>query len=165
MCIDWQLTFNGLTGGSTLAMAIFAGIALSSWQKEFKAKKKTEVYENLLTTLYEIDKFLENLLDIYNQENLCETKLEKFSYELKLSAQKILIIGNKSLHVLLENLSSDMEPIKYYSEQNEDGSYHPWYEKFTDNYLKNKNNFRDNLNKSIIEIKKCCVDKLASFYN
>ena len=60
MCIDWQLTFNGLTGVSTLAMAIIAWKALDSWKNEIREKKIFEINKKYIETINKLDNLMNN---------------------------------------------------------------------------------------------------------
>lgn len=166
MCIDWQLTFNGLTGISTFVMAITAITALSSWQKEFKAKKKTEIYEELIYIISKISLFLQNLRNFMNNTSDKKTNEELTSYstKLKLLAVKLKAIKNENLYKLVDNISKEIEPIKHFSEKNDDGSFHAWFEYFNANYLNNRDSFKDNVDKNLNNILNLCNKELQKFY-
>ena len=68
MCINWQLAFNGLTGISTFAMAIFAWKALDTWKNELKFQKRLEIYNDLYLLFFKIEGFLDDLGIIYSRE-------------------------------------------------------------------------------------------------
>ena len=70
MCIDWQLTFNGLTGISTFAMAIIAWKALDSWKNQQKREKLISLFETLNKYLQELQYYeLESTIFSKNARN------------------------------------------------------------------------------------------------
>lgn len=159
-----MLIATWITAVSTLIMCICAIVALTTWKKEFKTNKICGVYEDLLTRTFEIEDFLANLYALYEKEDFCKEKLEKYSNEFKLYSIKLLIVKNAKLSILIKETSEALTPMKYYTGHNGDGSYDLNWDKFIDLYFKNINNFKNIIDKNITKIIESCREELKKFY-
>ena len=159
-----MLVATWITAIATFTMGVCALVALTSWKKEFKTNKICGVYEDLLERTFEIEKFLANLYALYEKEEFCKEKLEKYSNEFKLYSIKLLIVKNEEFSNLIKETSEALTPMKYYTEHNGDGSYNLHWDKFIDLYFKNINDFKNIINKNITKIIESCREELEKFY-
>lgn len=177
MGVDWQLAFNGLTGVSTLAMAIIAWKALDSWKKEIREKKVFDINKKYIETInkfeqlihnYELvnekDKTRELLKHIYNDFN-------EVLYEYDLVQKKSKIETEFLRNLLYFKLTID----KYITQQVEysEGHVKVYFENFWDDYIPSQNeegeiietNEYKELSTKLKQAKELCENNINRFYN
>ncbi len=169
MCVDWQLTFNGLTGLSTFAMAIIAGFALNTWKNEVKFQKRLEMYDKLYLLFFKIESFLDNIGIIYSREGelYCNNQITSFSSEIALFKSKVKIINDKDLLKDVEFCFTNIQKGFAFgdSEELENGNIRVTYqyEPFIQKYI-HDNDFRNNVKTAISKILNLCETKQQKLY-
>lgn len=160
--IDWA---SWLTAISTLAMAIIAGIALNSWKKELRIKKRIEVYNKLQVLIFELSNFLEYFeIKLHQKEEMYfRNKLDEFASKFALLKKEIKIINNKEL---LNKIDYCVENVKstFVIEKKFEEDVTLWPESFSSRFIHDKD-FSEKLNKTLKDISEICEVEQQKFYN
>ena len=130
MCIDWQLTFNGLTGISTFAMAIIAWKALGTWKNQQKREKLISLFETLNKDLQELQYYeLESTIfsknarnnneENFNNNDVIERQLKIIDIELAQSDGETglcfrnWLIDHDEQKAYLDNITKNLQKYRY----------------------------------------------------
>ena len=177
MCIDWQLTFNGLTGVSTLAMAIIAWKALDSWKNEIREKKIFEINKKYIETINKLDNLMNNYELISEKDKTREILkniyncFDEVLYEYKLIQKKI-----KKETKFIKNLLFFKLIIEKYITQkieSKDGHVRFYFDNFGDDYTPSQDDEGEiietdeykELSTKLKQAKELCENNINKFYN
>lgn len=170
MVVDWHSIFKFLTDFSTIAMAIFAGLALNTWKKELKLQKKIEIYDDIYLLFFKIEEFLDDFGFMYSKEGefYCNNQITSFSSKIALFLSKVKIIKDSDLLTEIEFCFNNIKKTFAWgdAEELEDGTIRTTYqyETFIQKYLQDSD-FRNSIKTSISRIRQICEEKQQKVYS
>lgn len=157
---------------TTIAMAIFAGIALDSWKKELKIQKKVSVLTDIYNIFYTFESFLNTFLrglPPLNHEKIFANKpiniyLNETNEKINILITEAQIIKHEDLILHLKYLQENIKKYFPVKQTDDDGNDIYSFETFISRYYHNKN-FNEKLKDSLKKTQEICQNELTKIYS